>query len=318
MIICNATGRAWAPLRPVTLCVGTRALHHGARKVESPRVIYRGAPYMRVPWFLLASASFALAGLNFATLIRDYLTWPLFPTKDKEPELVNAPARYTAAGGTLLISLLCSWYFMYAPSRMVTRLTVLPAQKLLVVRTAAPSAARILPSRIREMPFFSRAGTISTDDARDRIVHLADVFRLQGSAVGAEVNELRHLVKDGMTLPAERAAWFAHADPLVPRTEAQDTLLLRVADARLAFQLVAAPQRQTLLGEPPLGGVRKYFHLLLRAPTDWDEPAGYALPAAEKNVRDARLQRGIDTEPWFLDRTKFDQLFPLDRSRYRK
>lgn len=306
-------------LRPAGACVGTRAAHssHGAH-AAGPRVIYRSGPYMRTPWFLLASASFALAGVNFATLVGDYLCWPLFPTGDKEPELVNKPTRYAAAGGTLLLSLLCSWYFAYAPSRMVTRLTVFPASEVLAVRTAMAPMTRFLPRPVRERSFFSRAGTPSVDDPRERIVHLADVFRLQGSAVGAEISELQRLAKDGEQLPQDRAAWLVRAESQVARADVQDTVLLRVADARLAFQLAASPDRRSLLDEAPLTGVRKMLQLAWRGATDWEVPPGYEEPPAEKAAREQRAARGVDVEPWFLDRAKFDRLFPLDRTRYRK
>ncbi|WFD34904.1 hypothetical protein MCUN1_001749 [Malassezia cuniculi] len=296
----------------------TSVYRQAAKHVTNPRVIYRGGPYMRTPWFLLASASFALAGLNFASFVRDFLCWPLFPTGDKQPELVNKPTRYAAAGGVLMLSLLCSWYFAYAPSRMVTRLTVFPAEELLGVRTAMPPATRFLPRPIREMAFFRRAGSPSMDDPRERFVHLADVYRLQGSAVGAEVSELQRIVKEGTTLPQDRAAWLSKAGSQVARADVQDTLLLRVADARLAFQLAGAPHRRTVLNEPPLSGLRKALHLLWRGATDWEVPPNYVEPPAEKAVREKRAAHGVDTEPWFLDRAKFDRLFPLDRTRYSK
>ena len=121
-------------------------------KAENVRVIYRGGPYMRKPYFYVAGACFVLAGLNFGFFIRDYFVWPLFPTDGAVPELARPSLRYSLAAGTVLFASLCGWYFVFAPSRMVTRLTVYPATGLLGIRTAAPSPSRLLPSAWTRRP----------------------------------------------------------------------------------------------------------------------------------------------------------------------
>ena len=68
-----------------------------------------------------------------------------------------------------------------------------------------------------------------------------------------------------------------------------------------------------LVPVPPPRGLRGWWQRALRGATDWDAPRGYVASAAEQ--RAPRMRR---SEPWFLDRAKFDQLFPLDASRYRK
>ena len=123
-------------------CLGVRAY---TSKADDVRVIYRGGPYMRKPYFYAAGACFVLAGLNFGLFIRDYFVWPLFPTDGAVPELARPGLRYSLAAGTVLFASLCGWYFVFAPSRMVTRLTVYPATGLLGIRTAAPSPSRLLP-----------------------------------------------------------------------------------------------------------------------------------------------------------------------------
>lgn len=262
--------------------------------------------------------SFFLRSVNFGWFIRDYLTWPLIPDEGQESELVHPALRYTAAGGTVLLSVLCGWYFFYAPSRMVTRVTIYPRTQMVGLRTATAAPVRFLPASLRARPFFRRAGTLSPTDPRERLVPLAELYRLQGSAVGSEVALCTQLVKDGATLPPHIATWLQKAAPSIPKLDQQDTLMLRVGDARLAFQLSAQPQRASFLGEKPPGGIRRFFHLLLRGATDWEQAPGYEPGAAEKAAQAQRAANGVDTEPWFLDRANFDQLFPLDATRYKK
>ena len=93
----------------------------------------------------------------------------------------------------------------------------------------------------------------------------------------------------------------------------QDMLMLRVGASRLAFQLTARPDASSLAPVPPPRGLRGWWQRALRGATDWQAPRGYVASAAEQ-----RAPRGGRSEPWFLDRAQFDQLFPLDASRYRK
>ena len=264
--------------------------------------------------------------------MKDFLTWPLIRSdpENNPPKLAPPALRYAAGGGIFVLSSLCSLYFFYAPSRyvcrgpgaadrsMVTRITLFPHSQRLVLRTANPPPSRWLPKAVQRRAFFQRAGTVSSADPRDREMQLDDVFRLQGSAVGAELYQLGNLTRRGVKLPQAAQALVAKSGPLIPKTDQQDAILLRVGDARLAFQLTAAPQRASLLGEPQPHGVRGAFHRMLRSPTDWGVPAGYEAPVAERTAYGERAKRRADTEPWFLDRAKFDRLFPLDRTRYRK
>ena len=293
-------------------CLGVRAY---TSKADDVRVIYRGGPYMRKPYFYAAGACFVLAGLNFGLFIRDYFVWPLFPTDGAVPELARPSLRYSLAAGTVLFASLCGWYFVYAPSRMVTRLTVYPATGLLGIRTAAPSPSRLLPSAWTRRPFFQRAGTVSPHDARERLVPLRDVYRLQGSAEGSEMQVWDELLqgrhKDAV--PAAMRSRIARFKLGASKYDQQDMLMLRVGASRLAFQLTARPDASSLAPVPPPRGLRGWWQRALRGATDWDAPRGYVASAAEQ--RAPRMRR---SEPWFLDRAKFDQLFPLDASRYRK
>lgn len=256
--------------------------------------------------------------INFAWFIRDYLVWPLFPMEDRKQELIRPQLRYTAAGGTLLISALCGWYFWYSPSRLITRITVYPRTHMVGLRTAAPSPATWLPRALRSRPFFARTGRISERDPNERLVPLSHVSRLQGSAVGSEVSVCNRLVQERITLPPHRSAWLSKTAPNIAKYDAQDALMLRVGDARLAFQLSAAPLRSSVLGEAPPGGVRRLWRVLFKGPTDWGSAPGATLSPAEQAAYDARAPHGYDCEPWFLDRAKFDQVFPLDATRYKK
>lgn len=225
--------------------------------------------------------------------------------------------RYTLAGGTVLLSALCGWYFWYAPSRMVTRVTVYPATQQVGLRTAAAPPVCWLPAALRQRAFFQRAGLVSPVDSRERLVPLTDVYRLQGSAVGSEMAQWARLAKDGTPTPPAVAARLAKHSA-VAKADQQDTLMLRVGDARLAFQLSGAPHRDTLLAAAPKRGVRRMGHLLLRSPTDWASAPGYLPSTPEQTAKAERDTRGLDTEPWFLDRAQFDELFPLDASRYKR
>ena len=222
-------------------------------KAENVRVIYRGGPYMRKPYFYAAGACFVLAGLNFGLFIRDYFVWPLFPTDGAVPELARPSLRYSLAAGTVLFASLCGWYFVFAPSRMVTRLTVYPATGLLGIRTAAPSPSRLLPSAWTRRPFFQRAGTVSPHDARERLVPLRDVYRLQGSAEGSEMQVWDELLqgrhKDAV--PAAMRSRLARFKLGASKYDQQDMLMLRVGASRLAFQLTARPDASSLAPVPP-------------------------------------------------------------------
>ena len=321
--------RPTAALRP---CLGTARFfaspaRGAAARDAAPeaRVIYRGGAYMRRPWYILAGSCFILAGyaarsrsINFAFFIRDYLCWPLFASDPEHPpELAQPGLRYSAAVGTLLISSLCGWYFWYSPSRMITRVTLYPRMGLVGLRTAAPSPALWLPRALRTRPFFQRAGIVSESDPFERLVRLSDVYRLQGSAVGSEVAACHRLVQDGVELPAARQSWLHRTAPSVPKIDLQDGLMLR-GDARLAFQLSAQPLRASVLDEPGARGPRRWWQVLFKGPTDWAHAPAYAASPAEAEAQAARAARGLDTEPWFLDRANFDRLFPLDATRYPK
>ena len=295
---------------------------HAAHKshADGVRVIYRGGSYMRKPYFYIAGACFVLAGLNFGLFIRDFLVWPLLPSDDTQPELARPGIRYSLAGGTVLIASLCGWYFWYAPSRMVTRLTVYPAKQMLGVRTAAPAPSRYLPCSLRNRPFFERAGLPSLTDRCERLVPLEAVYRLQGSAEGSEMQVWSELIKTKKELvsPATRAHLIRY-QATSSKYDQQDTLMLRVGDARLAFQLSANPEASSLVHEPPKRGLRSLWRRVIRGTTDWGVPPNYVASPQERVAREHRLSLPYtDTEPWFLDRIKFDQLFPLDASRYKK
>lgn len=286
---------------------------------EQPRVIYRGGPYMRKGWFYLAGTCFVLAGVNFGLFIRDFLVWPLFPDEGEEPELVTPMIRYTAAGGTFLVASLCGMYFWYAPSRMVTRLTVYPKTQMLGVRTAAPPPSRWLPASIAVRPYFQRAGPLSETDQKERLVPLEAVYRLQGSAVGSEMHEWNELVKKKKDrVPASVLSKLQKYNATATKYDQQETLMLRIADARLAFQLGASPYRTTLLQQPPERGIKAFWRQTMRGRTDWSPPTASYQPTPAEDAAQKQRTAHVDTEPWFLDRANFDQLFPLDASRYKK
>ncbi|WFD28534.1 hypothetical protein MNAN1_003546 [Malassezia nana] len=273
---------------------------------------------MRKPWFYTAGACFTLAGLNFGFFIRDYLFWPFLPDDDTEPEPAPAAFRYSLAGGTVLIASLCGAYFMYAPSRMVTRLTVYPATQMLGLRTAAPSPSRLLPASWRQRAFFQRAGTVSAQDSNERLVPLASVYRLQGSAVGSELCEWSEIARVKKPVPPGVQARLREFHATTAKVDQQETLMLRVGDARLAFQLHASPLRSTLLQEKPRG-LRRAWQVLTRGRTDWGAAPGYVPTPAERAEQERRQRAGgPDIEPWFLDRANFDRLFPLDATRYKR
>ena len=114
-------------------------------------------------------------------------------------------------------------------------------------------------------------------------------------------------------VPAAMRSRLARFKLGASKYDQQDMLMLRVGASRLAFQLTARPDASSLAPVPPPRGLRGWWQRALRGATDWDAPRGYVPSAAEQ--RAPRMGR---SEPWFLDRAKFDQLFPLDASRYRK
>ncbi|WFD44309.1 hypothetical protein MPSI1_002976 [Malassezia psittaci] len=269
--------------------------------MPTARVVYRGG------------------ALNFSFFIRDYLSWPLFASDpDTKVELAPGYFRYPAAIGTILISTLCGWYFWYSPSRMITRITVYPRTNTVGLRTAAPSPALWLPKFVRSRPFFQRAGTVSETDPFERVVGLNDIYRLQGSAIGSQLAACNRLVKDRVELPTHLRSFMQRTAPSIPKIDTQEGLMLRVKDARLAFQLSAEPLRETLLNEPPKGGLSSLFRRFFKGPTDWKFTPGYLASPIEQEAHAVRMQGANDNEPWFLDRANFDQLFPLDNTRYKK
>lgn len=244
--------------------------------------------------------------------------WPLLPSDDEEVKLAPAGFRYSLAGGTVLIASMCGAYFWYAPSRMVTRVTVYPATQMLGLRTAAPPPSRFLPASWRQRPYFQRAGALSEKDARERLVPLASVFRLQGSAVGSELHEWSEIARAKKPVPPAVQARLREFHAATTKLDQQDTLMLRVGDARLAFQMHASPLRETLLNEPPRG-MRRAWQNLSKGRTDWSSTPGYTPTPAEHAAHTQRMSAGRpDIEPWFLDRANFDQLFPLDATRYKR
>lgn len=275
--------------------------------------------FSRAPASSLRGTSRADASINFSLFIRDYLSWPLFVSDpENPPELARPAFRYTAAFGTVLISSLCGWYFWYSPSRMITRVTVYPRTKMVGLRTAAPSPALWLPRFLRQRPFFQRAGVASDKDPFERLVPLNEVYRLQGSALGSEVAACNRLVKERVDLPPHLRTMVNRVAPNISKVDLQDNLMLRVGDARLAFQLSAEPSRTLLLNEPPVSRGKRWWQAVFKGPADWAQPPNYAPSEAEAKAHEMRVARGLRAEPWFLDRANFDQLFPLDATRYSK
>lgn len=188
---------------------------------------------------------------------------------------------------------------------------------MLGIRTAAPSPQRWFPAALKRMEYLQRAGRMSESDPNVRLVPIDDVYRLQGSAVGAEVKQWKEIGRE-MALPAHAQTFLAKTGSSIPAIDQQGNVLLRVKDARLAFQLSALPQRESLINEAPHKGLGLLLLRFWWAPTDWENDADYSPSKPEQTDAFRRTSRPTDTEPWFLDRAKFDKLFPLDRSRYRK
>lgn len=244
--------------------------------------------------------------------------WPLLPSENTESVPAKPAIRYSIAGGTILFASLIGWYFWYAPSRMVTRLTIYPATRMLGVRTSAPSPAYYLPHFITQRDFFRRAGTFSPTDKRERLVPLEAVYRLQGSAEGSEMQTWEELLKSKRKndVPPNMSARIARFNLSTTKYDRQDMLMVRVGHARLAFQMSARPSEAFLLQEPPK---RTLWRRLFRGPTDWSDPPQYTPSVPERAAHERRAALpGADVEPWFLDRANFDKLFPLDASRYKR
>ncbi|KAE8267885.1 hypothetical protein A4X09_0g4459 [Tilletia walkeri] len=328
--------RAATAAQSPCVCVrtGTRSASSSATATPPAQrlVLYRGPPAMRPLLNILCGTIFIVTGANVAYIASNHLSWPIFSRDpvNNPPKLLPLGLRYATAMGTVLLGLGSGYFFFLVPMRSVTRLTVQPAKNVLKlggretlsvspppaipagtpmvhIRTSIPSFNQIIPTALfpRNLLYSMQSNGWHHPDAesnRDRVVELSKVFRFMGKAT------------DGMSSLEAAKRKMSLASELNQRD--RKSVMLRVGNSKIAYTLESeggiTPSTQTPSGKPQ--NLYKVFWGKLkhsfRGNRDDSEPT-----EAESTGKTGPLAApGLGLkEPWFMDRARFDQLFPSER-----
>ncbi|KAK0540266.1 hypothetical protein OC842_000561 [Tilletia horrida] len=301
-------------------------------------VIYRGPPAMKPYLNLLCGGIFMVTGLNVAYIAANHLSWPIF-SRDPEtnpPKLLPLGLRLATAMGTVLLGFGSGYFFFLVPMRSITRITVQPAQRavelqlsdsalrslavrpppaipagtpMVHIRTALPSFTQLVPRALlpANLLFSLRTNGWAHPDAqnkRDRVVPLDSVFRFLGKAT------------EGMSsLEAARRKMAVAGD--IGQRE-RKSVLLRVSRSKIAYTLESEGGVAPASVNPATGKPHNLYRVFwakikysFRGKRDDSEPT--EAERARKTGPASQPGLGVK-EPWFLDRVRFDQLFPPEKS----
>lgn len=192
------------------------------------------------------------------------------------------------------------------PGRTITRITLRPHERTLVLRTAQRGASSMWPAALmhrRIMRSFQAGGFYHTSDPRDRVVPLDAVFRSEGDAASGEATSIAgSAYRRGMALRVGgyAAQFQMESSGTIPPAHMHNATL----HTRF-LRLIAYTARGT---------------------TDWSDIPPHVLPKGAKRaevrgsaasptkVAEERERKGRllgPKEPWFLDRRNFDRLLPM-------
>ncbi|KAK0551640.1 hypothetical protein OC845_002055 [Tilletia horrida] len=306
-------------------------------RAPPPLVIYRGPPAMKPGFNLLCGAIFIGTGLNVAYIASSHLSWPIF-SRDLEknpPKLLPLGLRLATAVGIALLGVGSSYFFFLVPMRTITRMTIKPAQHTLTINKAQklavqpPSAAAIgapmvhirttIPSFNQFIPsvfipsnllYGMRINGWHHPDAatkRDRVVPVESVFRFTGKAT------------DGMSSlqAAQRGVSLAGS---IGQPE-RKSVLLRVGRSKIAYTM----ESEGIL-KPASASPNGQAYSIYRTTWAWikyslrgkRDDADHTPAEAEGKTGPLSTPGLGEKEPWFLNRSKFDQLFPFERRAMQK
>jgi hypothetical protein len=200
--------------------------------------------------------------------------------------------------------------FIMVPSASVTRISLDLSARQLVIRTAARGMSALLPRVIYPRPFRTlaeRKGYYLTPYNNERVVPLAQMFRIRGSAVASG------------TLPmiTLRQAARSHEARIKAAQERQK--VLNVEGSKRSIEVSTGDDRFWYTVEAAGSGVpnkndgrtsySRFFQRIsyaMRGKTDWSD-------VEEPPTRHAKgSSTYVDVkQPWFLSRRTFDDVIPL-------
>ena len=229
--------------------------------------------------------------------LSQHLSWPIFSTDyEKNPPRVVSPfIRYPAGVLAAMVGGGLGLFVMWNPTRIITRVTIYPKTAQVGIRSAARPFRAFLPSSLRPKKYVP----LSPQDGREQLYPLDALFRRDpATAVGIDAAARGQAPR---VVDAKGRGGFKR----VPTS-----LLLGEKD-RLGYQLEAAPQVQPTVIETQSPYRRGWnrFKQSIKGNTDWSlAPGQVGFSEAEQKAKYSLRAK----EPWFLDRSNFDRLFPYD------
>jgi len=280
---------------------------------------------------ILCGAIFVATGFNVSYIIANHLSWPIITTdyEKNPPKLLPEGLRYATAVGTALLGLGSGYFFFLVPMRSITRITIQPAKNAVALkpaklesltvtpppaipagatmvhmRTTIPSFNQYIPTALipSNLLYSMRTNGWHHPDAaskRDRVVTLDSVFRFMGKAT------------EGMSSLEAAKRRMAVAGDVGQRD--RKSVMLRLASSKIAYTLESEggvkPSSVSSSGKPHnlykvFWANIKHSFRGLRDDGDLSEQE-----AASKTGPKALGPK----EPWFLDRGRFDQIFPAEK-----
>ncbi|SJX60584.1 uncharacterized protein SRS1_11813 [Sporisorium reilianum f. sp. reilianum] len=263
-----------------------------AATAAAPRVLYRGPPGMKRALYYFIGSVFTGAGCYQGFLLTQHLSWPILTRDPEKTKLAPPMLRYAAGTAVAVTGGGLGMFFFWTPSRLATRVTLYPATSQIGIRTAARPFRAFLPPSMRS----KRSAPLNPQDPCERF-HPLDALYRRDRTSAVEIEQFAQ-GKGRRVVSAKSGS----------RQKVPSSILLG-EDVTFGYQLEAAP---TPLFETKAKNLyTQYwsrFKLSLRGETDWSGVAGaQGLTPAEQTAK-AQLDR---KDPWFMDRSNFDRLFPV-------
>ncbi|CDU24156.1 uncharacterized protein SPSC_02785 [Sporisorium scitamineum] len=263
-----------------------------AATAAAPRVLYRGPPGMKRALYYFIGTVFTGAGCYQGFLLTQHLSWPILTRDPEKTKLAPPMLRYAVGTAVAVTGGGLGMFFFWTPSRLATRMTLYPATSQIGIRTAARPFRAFLPPSMRS----KRSAPLNPQDPCERF-HPLDALYRRDRTSAVEIEQFAQ-GKGRRVVSAKSGS----------RQKVPSSILLG-EDVTFGYQLEAAP---TPLFETKAKNLyTQYwsrFKLSLRGETDWSNVAGgHGLTPAEETAK-AQLDR---KDPWFMDRSNFDRLFPV-------
>lgn len=295
-------------------------------------VLYRGPPAMK-PWLhYLVGGTFLVVGLELAHNVYHHLCWPLF-SKDpnRKPELISENKRTVGAIIAGSMGLITASLFFMVPSSNVTRLTLDLPKRQLILRTAIRGFSALPPRAIYPTALRRTAelrGYYLTPFNNERVVPLADVYRIRGSAssFSGPTNVSRSGSQSSISIRQKDNSKSNVRQHDIPVHHKQ-SIEFKVGKDRFWYTIEA-------FGGVPIdqfvkSNTSRYVRFWqrisywMRGFTDWkdlkkedieiinsDSSAQNEAPSPSTFSSDKTIKLG-PKQPWFSDRQTFDDILPL-------